>query len=48
MIPNDEIESMKHDAKRPRPPLPNEGSNSASSTSLRRLLAAFNSFSISS
>jgi hypothetical protein len=39
---------MKQDAKRPRPPLPSDGSSSASSTSLRRLLAAFNSFSISS
>ncbi len=43
-MPSVDIESMKHDAKRPSPPLPRDGSNSTSSTSAIDLPAAANSF----
>ena len=42
--PRLEIESIKQAAKRPKPPLPSDGSNSTSSTSIKSLPASDNSF----
>jgi len=42
-MPSVDIESMKHEAKRPKPPLPRDGSGSTSSISLIDLPAASNS-----
>ena len=42
-MPSVDIESMKHAAKRPKPPLPRDGSGSISSISLIDFPAAANS-----